>query len=333
MKFFITGGTGFIGSRLTERLVLENHSVTLLVRDPAVSRFAGMEKAAIVTGDIFNGEALREGMRECDCVFHMAAFTKPWSDDPSLVTKTNVTGTVNILEVALECKVSKVVITSTGGTMGYSRNGKSVGEMTNYDPVYNTLYEKSKAEAEKVAIDFSKKGLNVSIVNPTRVYGPGKLTKSNSLTRIIRLYLSGLWRILPGDGRSAGNYVYIDDVVEGHLLAAMKGRPGERYILGGENLSFRELFAKIGEEAGKRRVLIPFPAGFMKWIVNIAVFFSKITGKPPLITRDWLDKYLNDWIMSSKKAEYELGYTITPFSKGVAETIKWLKTEQNGVRK
>jgi nucleoside-diphosphate-sugar epimerase len=333
MKCFITGGTGFIGSRLTERLISANHTVTLLVRNHGVSGFAGMEKAAIVTGDIFNVDALREGMRECDCVFHMAAFTKPWSDDPSLVTRTNVTGTVNILETALECKVRKVVITSTGGTMGYSCDGKSVGEKTNSDPVFNTLYEKSKAEAEKVAIEFSNKGLNVSVVNPTRVYGPGKLTKSNSMTRIIRLYISGLWRILPGDGESAGNYVFIDDVVEGHILAATKGKPGERYILGGENLSFRELFAKIGEEAGQKRALIPLPAALMEGIVNTTVFFSKITGRPPLITRDWLDKYLNDWIMSSKKAESELGYTITPFSQGVAKTIEWLKTEQNGIRK
>lgn len=327
MKFFITGGTGFIGSRLAEKLVSEDHDVTLLVRNPKAACFPGIEKAVVVAGDIFNTEALRRGMKDCDCVFHLAAFTKPWSEDPSIISGTNVTGTINILESALACNVRKVVITSTGGTMGYSRNGKPVNEVANPDPVFNTVYEKTKAEAERLAVGYSEKGLNVTIVNPTRVYGPGKLTKSNSMTRIIRLYMAGLWRILPAGGRPEGNYVFIDDVVVGHILAAKNGRPGERYILGGENLSFKDLFRIIGEEAGRKRALISLSPAAMKLAVDLAGFYSKIVRKPPVLTRDWLDKYLNDWIMSSEKAEKELGYTITPFRKGVEKTILWLKTK------
>jgi nucleoside-diphosphate-sugar epimerase len=211
--------------------------------------------------------------------------------------------------------------------MSYSHDGKPVDEMTNQDPQLHTLYEKTKAEAEKIALDYSKKGLNVITVNPTRVYGPGKLTESNSLTKIIRLYISGLWRIVPGNGKSMGNYVFIDDVVEGHILAAKNGRTGERYILGGENHSFRELFDIIGETAGKRRILVNLPAGLMKGIIKGFMFISKISGSPPAITMDWLDKYLNNWIMSSDKAVQELGYRITPLSEGVSNTIKWLKTK------
>ena len=102
-------------------------------------------------------------------------------------------------------------------------------------PFFIHFMKETKAEAEKIALDYSKKGLDVVTVNPTRVYGPGKLTESNSMTKIVRLYISGLWRIIPGDGKSIGNYVFIDDVVEGHILAARFGRKGERYILGGEN--------------------------------------------------------------------------------------------------
>jgi len=152
------------------------------------------------------------------------------------------------------------------------------------------------------------------------------------MTRIISLYRSGLWRIMPGDGRSVGNYVYIDDVVNGHILAAMNGRPGERYILGGENLSFRELFSAIGRATGKERLLLPLPLPVMCSVVATNSFLTKITGMPPLITRDWLDKYMNNWIMSSDKAVSELGYSITPFGEGVNNTLNWLDSLKNGNR-
>ena len=330
MKIFITGGTGFIGTRLTEKLVEENNEVILLLRSASVPEFPGNDKVKFVRGDIFDEKALTEGMAGCDWVFHMAAFTKPWSKDPSAAFRTNVTGTINVLDAATRSNIKKVVITSTGGTMSYSHDGKPVNESTNPDPEYHTLYEKTKAEAEKISTLYSKKGLKVVIVNPTRVYGPGKLSKSNSLTKIIKLYISGFWRILPGNGESIGNYVYIDDVVNGHILAASSGRNGERYILGGEDLSFRELFGIIGKVSGKKRRVFRLSFTFLKIVIRLSTMFSKIAGTPPVITKDWLDKYMNDWIMSSNKAIKELGYKITPFSEGVALTIKWLNNKHNG---
>ena len=332
MRIFITGGTGFIGRRLTQKLTDQNHDIVLLLRDQSMAASFSGKKVEFVSGDLFNEEALDEGMEGCDWVFHMAAFTEPWSKDPSSVFRTNVTGTINVLEAAVRNSVKKVVFTSTGGTMSFSHDGKPVSELTNQDPEYHTLYEKTKAEAERAAIDYCTKGLHVVIVNPTRVYGPGKLSKSNSLTKIIRLYISGLWRIIPGNGESIGNYVFIDDVVEGHILAATLGRKGERYILGGENLTFRELFRITGEVSGKKRKLITLPLRLLKMIMRLTTLLTKITGIPPVITREWLDKYLNDWIMSSEKAVSELGYKITPFREGVTETIKWLKLKQNGIR-
>jgi nucleoside-diphosphate-sugar epimerase len=325
VKIFITGGTGFIGTRLTERLVNQGHNVVLLLRDPnKVSESYGA-KASFVSGDLFDLDALKKGMAGCDWVFHMAAYTKPWSKDPTVPFRTNVTGTVNVIEAAIQSNVKKVVITSTGGTMGFSKDGKLVDELTNADPVYHTEYEKNKAEAEKIAIGYSRKGIHVVIVNPTRVYGPGKLSESNSLAKLIRLYISGLWRIIPGNGEAIGNYVFIDDVVEGHILAAREGRNGERYILGGENLTFRELFNVIGETAGRKRIVVPLPIIFIKIIISVMGFITKITGMSPLITREWIDKYMNNWIMSSDKAVNELGYKTTHFREGVRQTIKWLK--------
>jgi farnesol dehydrogenase len=333
MKVFITGGTGFIGTRLTEKLISENHKVTLLARNPSAVVFAEMERPEIIKGDLSDTAALRQGMSDCDWVFHMAAFTKPWAKDPSEVFKTNVTGTVNVLNAAFECRVRKVVITSTGGTMGWSPDGKPIDESANPAQEFKTIYEKTKAEAEKIALDYVKKGLDLVIVNPTRVYGPGKLTKSNSLTKIIRLYVSGLWRIIPGNGETAGNYVFIDDVIEGHILAAKSGRSGERYLLGGENLTFSDLFRIIGEAVGHRRKVFKLPLVFLKLIVKLLMAISKITGTPPLITMDWLDKYMNNSIISSQKAIKELGYRVTPFRNGVTITINWLKSKQYDTRK
>ena len=332
MKIFITGGTGFIGRRLTEKLAYQNHDIVLLLRDQSMAASFNGQKVEFVSGDLFDEEALNKGLEGCEWVFHMAAFTEPWSKDPSRAFRTNVTGTINVLEAAVRNNVKKVVFTSTGGTMSFSHDGKPVSELTNQDPEYHTLYEKTKAEAERAAIDYCKKGLHVVIVNPTRVYGPGKLSKSNSLTKIIRLYISGLWRIIPGNGESIGNYVFIDDVVEGHILAATLGRKGERYILGGENLTFRELFRITGEISGKKRKLFTLSLRLLKMIMRLITLLTKITEIPPVITREWLDKYLNDWIMSSEKAVSELGYKITPFREGVTETIKWLKLKQNGIR-
>lgn len=329
MKVFITGGTGFIGTRLTEKLISENNTVTLLARNPSTSAFAGDDRVTLLKGDLFNKSVLLEGMKDCDWVFHLAAYAKPSYKDPSQVTRVNVDGTVNVFEAALQSNVKKTVFTSTGGTMSFSHNGKPVDESTNPNPELHTLYEKTKADAEKIAVDYSKKGLDVVIVNPTRVYGPGKLTESNSLTKIITLYISGFWRIVPGDGKAIGNYVFIDDIVEGHILAAKYGRSGERYILGGENHSFCDLFAIIGNEAGKKRILVNLPAGLMKGIIGLSVFFSKIARTPPALTMDWLDKYLNNWIMSSEKAIEELGYKVTPLNTGVSKTIQWLKTKKN----
>jgi nucleoside-diphosphate-sugar epimerase len=323
MRIFITGGTGFIGKSLTKRLLDEQNEVVLLLRNPAkASQYTG--RISFVQGDLFSEDALLEGMRDCDLVFHMAAYTKPWSKDPGMAYKTNVEGTVNVLEAAIKRGVKKVILTSTGGTMGFSNEKRSVNEMTNPDPEFHTVYEKTKAEAEKRAIEYSLKGLHVVIVNPTRVFGPGELTESNSVTKIIKLYLRGLWRIIPGNVNTIGNYAYIDDVVEGHLLAAYSGANGERYILGGENLSYKEFFGTIGEVAGKKRGLINLPLPLLKIIIRITSGLTKITRLPPALTQDWLDKYMEDWIMSSKKAESQLGYKITPFRTGVERTIVWL---------
>jgi nucleoside-diphosphate-sugar epimerase len=323
MRVFITGGTGFIGGRLVERLVSEGHHITMLVRNKMLVNNDNPQ-ISYVYGDLSDYGSLLTGIKGCEVVYHLAAYTLPWSADSAVPYEINTIGTENVLRAAKESQVQRVVITSTGGTMSFSEDGTKVDESYERKSDYPTDYDKTKSDAEKVAVRFSKEGLHVVIVNPTRVFGPGLLSKSNSLTIMISGYIKGKWRIIPGNGKPLGNYVFIDDVVDGIILAQEKGRSGERYILGGENLSFRELFHQISEVSGKRYHLFMIPVMVLKIFIFISAQVSRITGKAPLITSGWLEKYLQNWILSSDKAITELGYRITPFRTGVEKTIKWL---------
>jgi farnesol dehydrogenase len=327
MKIFITGGSGFIGSKLTRRLADDNHEVVMLLRNPVRSTVFAGKNFKIIKGDISDKGTLIEGMKDCDLVFHLAANTEPWSEDPSIPYLVNVKGTINVLEAAMESSVKRVIYTSTCGTLGYSENGKIIDETTISESGYCTVYEKTKSEAEKKVLEYCLKGLDAVIVNPSRIYGPGSYSRGNSLTKVINLYIKGLWRIIPGTGRSVGNYVFIDDIIEGHLLAAVKGCSGERYILGGENLSFSELFETIGAASGKRRKMVHLPLSIMKTVGRLLKMISLIFNVPPLITEEWIDKYNRDAIISSEKAVSHLGYRITPFFEGVNKTIDWLKSD------
>ena len=327
MKIFITGGTGFIGKILTEKLVTDGHQVTLLVRDPGKVKNIFLAPVKMIPGDLQDNEALHKGMQDCDLVFHLAAYAKPWSKDPAMPFKTNVTGSVNVFESALRNGVQRVVFTSTAGSLGYSAGGEQLTEDKNNRGSYFTDYERTKARAEDIASEYFMRGLPVVTVNPSRVYGPGFLNTSNSVTRMIKLYMEGKWHFIPGDGNATGNYVFIEDVVNGHILASEKGKPGQRYILGGENISFNELFRLMGEVTGRENRMIKIPAVLLKGIGAGMGWISKYSGSPAVITKEWADKFLSSAILSSNKAIKELDYKITTFKEGLYRTIMWLKSE------
>jgi nucleoside-diphosphate-sugar epimerase len=324
MKIFITGGTGYIGSRLVKKLAARGDEVVIFARDPLKAGDITGSGITCVAGDILDYPSVLHGMKGCDLVFHLCGYARPWSKDRDLPYRINVTGSENVFRSAVENQIPKVVFTSTAGTMGSSADGNPVNETTRPHPVFFNDYEKTKAQAEEKAMEYAGRGLPVMIVNPSRVYGPGKLVVSNSVTRIIRLYALGRWRIIPGDGSGVGNYVFIDDVLDGHLMAAEKGRPGQRYILGGENIPFDEFFRILGTLIGKKKRMIHLPAGIMTGIASLMGFISGITGIPPMITREWVKKYLRNSSLSCGKAAEELGYSFTPFREGARKTLHWL---------
>ncbi len=329
MKYFITGITGFIGSNLALYLLAEGHEVNGLVRDIKGRNCIDHPNLKLIEGDLHHIKAIREGTKGCRYVFHLAGFVKTWAKTPEVYEKINVEGTYNVFEAAKMNGVEKVIFTSTAATIPPSRGMIPSTEESNWNiPMFN-MYEKTKLKAEQMAIDFSKNGLSVVTVNPSRVYGPGPMSPSNSITRMIIGYFEGTWRIIPGNGKRIGSYVFIDDVVRGLVSASEKGRPGERYIFGGENLSFDELFNTLSKITGIRRRMVHLPLPVMITAAKLLELQQHLTGVPPLITASWVRKYLNDWSLSSEKAVHELGYKITPFHKGARKTIEWISEQNN----
>lgn len=328
MKYLITGITGFIGSNLARRLAFDGHSVHALVRSEINGELASIPGIQWFRGDLFAPDALRQAMKGCDGVFHLAAMAKAWAKDPGDFYRVNVEGAVNVFAAAGDCGVKKVVFTSSAATMSPSSGQTATDENTMRTVPFYNEYESTKTEAEEQARSYTRDGLAVTIVNPSRVYGPGPLNVSNSVTKMIAAYCKGNWRIIPGDGKKVGNYVFIDDVVNGHMLAMVKGRGGERYILGGDNLTFDEFFRKIGDATGIRKRLFHLPTPVMTLAARIMECQNKLTGIPPLITAPWVKKYLDHWRLSSEKAVRELGYDITPFETGVVKTLEWLENKK-----
>lgn len=334
MKYLITGSTGYIGTQLAKRLTGDGHHVNALFRSEAkAGELQNLPGLTLCQGDLFDKESLQRAAKGCDAVFHVAAFAKPWDKDPQTFYRYNVEGAVNVFEAAKKAGAKRVVFTSTAGVISPSRGNKPSDEDTPRKLDYFTEYERSKAQAEEEAVKFTQNGLEVVTVNPTRVYGPGLLSDSNGVTRMIKMYIKGKFRILPGDGTSIGNYAYIDDVVAGHLLAMEKGKPGERYILGGENVSFNEFFNLLSDLTGKSVKMYKMPIPVMNLAARFMEVRANLTGKPPLLTPPWVKKYLYNWELSSAKAIGELGYAPLSLELGMSKTVDWILRNRSRKRK
>lgn len=323
MKVFITGATGFIGANLCLKLAESGMTVHALFRSESKASILKHENIKIFKGDLLDLESLLRGMEHCEQAYHLGAFAQVWSKDLDLCRTVNVEGTHNVMKAALRAGLKKVVITSTAGVFGPSKNNP-VEEDCERTTDFFTDYEASKCAMESDIMEYAGKGVHFVIVNPTRVYGPGILSQANSMSKIVDRYIAGKWRILPGDGSKIGNYAYIDDVVSGHLLAMERGRLGERYILGGEDASYTDFFRILAEVSEKHYRLFKIPQSVMMGFSSLFLFSAKVFGVKPLITPNWTRRFLQDWSVSSRKAEQELGYTITPLKEGLQKTIEWL---------
>lgn len=325
MQVFVTGATGFIGTRLAGELARQGHTVRALSRAGSDRSGLDYERIRIVEGDVLDSRSLQQGMRGCSQVYHLAAYARNWAPERKVFSEVNVEGMRNVFAVARAAGVQRLVLTSTIVTFGPTAPG-TVGDETTprLTPRYYTEYEETKAKAETEALEQAARGFPVVIVNPCRVYGPGKMTEGNSVSRMVELYLRGRFPVLLNGGRNVGNYVFVDDLVRGHILAMEKGTIGQRYILGGENISLANLFRTVDELSGRKHRQVPLPPWLARLYGKAERARARWLGRSPQITPGWIETFLQDWAYSSARAERDLGYTITPLREGLRLTCQWL---------
>ncbi len=329
MNCFVTGASGFIGANLVHELVSRGHRVKALMRPGSDSR--GLQGATFerVEGDVLDRARLLSGMRGCDWCFHVAASYHLWLRDYAPMYAANVKGTRTVLEVAAEAGCQRIVYTSTVGCIGLPRpdaNGNLVptdertpvseAQMSNH-------YKRSKWQAEQVAIKLAQQGLPVVIVNPSAPIGPRDV-KPTPTGQVIVDFLN---RAMPAFLDTGLNYVHVRDVAVGHVLAAQKGRLGERYILGNAegNWTMREGFAVLEEitRIAAPRTRIPYWVALAAAHVNETI--SGLTGKPPRAPLAGVRMAKYKMFFSPAKAIRELGLPQTPPRQALADAVEWFR--------
>lgn len=331
MKCFVTGASGFIGSNLLHELAARGHRVKALLRPKADERALAGVNFERVTGDLLDRPLLEREIEGCDWVFHVAAAYHLWMRNYAPMYAINVEGTRNVIEAAGRAGARKIVYTSTVGCIGYPKcvDGK-LTPSTESDPVEDAQlssdYKRSKFRAEGVALDaFQKQGLPVTIVNPSAPIGPRDV-KPTPTGRIIVDFLN---RKLPAYVETGLNWVHVRDVVAGHILAAEKGRLGERYILGNQdgNWTMLETLKVLEEITGLPAPRVKIPYWFAARVAEVSECAAFFTGKEPRATRAGVSMARHKMWFNPQKAVRELGLPQTPPKQAFADAIEWFRVQ------
>jgi farnesol dehydrogenase len=324
MNILITGASGFIGRETVQHFSKLGYHINVLIRNPKNHVFSE-PSINVIHGDVTDAKSVENAAKNTDVIIHMAAMSTLWTNRNNLYYEINVGGTKNILDAALKNN-SKVIYISTAGVIGPQEGPELVNENHQRTVPFFNDYEKSKAQAENLVKDYYEKyGLPSIILNPTRVFGPGLLSKSNSATIIIKKYIDGTWKFIPGNKDAIGNYVFVEDVVQAILLAVQQNIEGERFIVGGENASWQMFFDKLSKVSGVKNKMYVMPIGLMLTAAHVFDSYSKIFKKPPLITPPWIKRYTYNWGVDISKARKLLGYNPLSLEKGMEKTIRWLQ--------
>jgi dihydroflavonol-4-reductase len=323
MLAFVTGATGFVGSHVARVLAEQGADLRLLVRSSSnPSNIEGL-KADRAVGDLRDPASLEKAMAGCDVVFHVAADYRLWVRDPEQMYRANVEGTRAILEAARKSGVRRVVYTSSVATMGFSSNGHPADEDS---PVSLEKmigpYKRSKFMAEEVALEASRSGMDVVVVNPSTPVGEQDI-KPTPTGRIIVNFLK---KKFPAYVDTGLNLVDVDTCARGHLAALEKGRSGQRYILGGENLTLKQILDKLGAITGlpSPRVRVPYVMALATGVVD-EVVTGHIFGREPRATIDAVRMGRKKMFVSSIKAERELGWQTVPVDNALRRAVDWFR--------
>ncbi len=323
----VTGASGFIGGELVRQLLAQGEHVKAFVRPGSNLKYLrGLppERFQLAYGDITVSHTVYRALAGCSTLYHVASNFRMWAPRPEQVLQPAVEGTRATLEAAWKRDLTKVVVTSSIAALGRSSAAESMDERHEFNLPDAELYIRSKYEAEQVAHEFAAQGLPLVIVNPSTVFGPGDWKPTPSGESLLR-YLANPPGLRVPITRGGINAVDVEDVARGHILAMQRGRVGERYILGGENLSFEQLFLTLSELTG-----LAAPGGLQSaataaLLGRLLELKSRVWGgKDPIITyrlaRDYADSFA--WV-SSAKAEAELGYTHRPARETLERAVRW----------
>ena len=323
MLAFLTGATGFLGSHVARVLAAQGAELRLLVRSTSNLRNLEGLKADSVTGDLRDPASLEKAMSGCDTVFHVAADYRLWVRDPDAMYRSNVEGTRAILQAAQKNNVRRIVYTSSVATMGFTGNGHPADEdfpVSLADMIGH--YKRSKFMAEQLALEAGRSGMHVVVVNPTTPIGEQDI-KPTPTGRIIVDFLK---RKFPAYVETGLNLVDATECARGHVAALEKGKPGERYILGGENLTLKQILDKLGKITGlpSPRIKLPYVFAFAAGVVDEAVT-GRLLHREPRATVDTVRMGKKKMFASSDKAERELGWKIVPVEDAMRRAVEWFQ--------
>ena len=309
-----------MGGKLVEALLARGEKVRVFDLKANDATHLADLGAELVPGDVLCRDELRDALDGCERVFHVAALFRMWQPDKRQYCRINVDGTRNVMEAAFEAGVRRLVHTSSAVTIGEGQ-GQLGHEGTAHRGYFLSEYERSKYLGEQVALEMGDRGLPVVVVNPTSVYGPGQTTHLTGA--LIRFLRGGLPVVV--DTRM--NFVYIDDVVDGHLAAMESGKLGRRYILGGQNGSLAEFLSLGAQIAGLHRRPRTVPALLVRASARALDTVASVSGRPPWVSVDEARTASHSFIFDTSRARRELGLEWTPLQIGLERTVNWLRQE------
>src|SRR5438105_10530786 len=323
MLAFVTGATGFVGSHVARALAEQGAELRLLVRATSDPRNIQDLRAERVIGDLRDPASLERGIAGCDIVFHVAADYRLWVRDPEEMYRANVEGTRAILEAARKSNVRRVVYTSSVATMGFSSNGQPADESSpvSLDSMIGP-YKRSKFMAEEVAIEAARAGQDVVIVNPSTPVGERDIKPTPSG----RIIVDFLKKKFPAYVDTGLNLVDVTECARGHIAALEKGRSGERYILGGENLTLKQILDKLAAITGlpSPKVRVPYVVALATGVVDTVVT-GVVLRREPRVTLDAVRMGRKKMFVSSAKAERELGWRVVEEDDALHRAVEWFQ--------
>ena len=323
MTVLVTGATGFVGAAVARRLVADGRTVRVLVRARSDRRNLDALPVDVVMGDLTDPGSLARALAGCDGLFHVAAEYQLWVKDPVAMYRANVEGTRAIMLAADRAGVRRIVYTSSVATLGVNSDGSPANEETPSslcDMIGH--YKRSKFMAEEIVRELAASGHPIVIVNPSTPVGPGDIKP----TPTGRLIVDALAGGMPAYVDTGLNVVHVDDVAEGHVLAYDRGTIGRRYVLGGTDMTLREILTECATIAGRRPPSLRLPHTVIMPLAYLAEGWSRVTGRPPRTTVDGVRLSRKRMFFSSARAEHELGYRARDARDALRDAAIWFDT-------